>query len=207
MMQRELRQMVAARPRAAAANEDDDDTEAAVDPRLWVPKKLCREWKNKEGVRHFSMIITLSSGAVGANTNNIDCGVSDNGLRFTITERWTHLMENITEFYDSFPRAVDETMYEFNRRMFTFEDLVKELRLNNDAIVSTHHVMLPFPVDPTTLRTRFVGTEDGAKYCHVDLAEKARKVVDKVYNMQTSKNRSRPKEMNEYSNLTPNMMK
>ena len=98
-------------------------------------------------------------------------------------------------------------MYEFNRRMFAFEDLVKELRPDNDAIVSTHHVMLPFPVDPTTLRTRFVGTEDGAKYCHVDLAEKARKVVDKVYNMQTSKNRGRHKEMNEYSNLTPSMMK
>ncbi|CAB9497052.1 hypothetical protein SEMRO_13_G010070.1 [Seminavis robusta] len=179
---------------------DDDPT--MTDPLIWTPKKLTKQWKNGQGIRHYSIIIILSSGAVDHQTNNVECAVSDNGMRFSISERWPLVLESITEFYDSFPKAIDETTDEFNRRMYGFEDTIKEIKPSG-GLVSVHHVELPFQVDPTTLRVRFVGTEDGAKFCHVDLAEKAKKVVDKVHMMKISGrgNKERTKQMHDYSQL------
>jgi hypothetical protein len=46
---------------------------------------------------------------------------------------------------------------------------------------------LPFKVDPSVTRVRFLGTSDGCRFAHVDLSEKKKFEVEKVIMIDTKK--------------------
>jgi hypothetical protein len=152
----------------------------AIDDKLhqlaWEPKKIATEWKNKDGIRNLSLIIALTGGAANTDSNGVECKVTSDGTEFVISERWSSLMLQIDSFYEPLKdhRAHDESEDEFNRRKYAMEDQAQALmQQSGDAIVaSVFKMSLPFQVDPTSLRTRFLGTRDGNRFCHIDLTEK-----------------------------------
>jgi hypothetical protein len=84
-------------------------------------------------------------------------------------------MINIKAFYKSVDLADNETDDDFNRRRYSMEDQVKvmlDAAGSMDTLTSVYRMPLPFIVDPTSLRVRFMGTKDGGRFCHVDLTEK-----------------------------------
>ena len=52
---------------------------------------------------------------------------------------------------------------------------------------SVYRMSLPFRVDPTVKRVRFLGTEDGCRFAHVDLAERRKFEVEQVIMIDTKK--------------------
>ena len=59
-------------------------------------------------------------------------------------------------------------------------------------MTSIYRMTLPFKVDPSVTRIRFLGTSDGCRFAHVDLAEKKKFEVEKVIMIDTKKRLNLP---------------
>jgi hypothetical protein len=169
-----------------AASNDDDEAEEEEGPLVWVPKKLVTEWKNKDGIRCLTLIIQLTGGAATSDNDGVEVKVSNHGEEFAISEAWSPLMSQIDDFYTYFPKTADETDDEFNRRKYAMEDNVQSI-VAEGPMKSVYRMSLPFRVDPTVKRVRFLGTEDGCRFAHIDLAEKRKFEVEQVIMIDTKK--------------------
>ena len=172
----------------ALAIDGDDDEEDGDDPLVWIPKKLMTEWKTGDGVRCLTLIIQLTGGSAASDNNGVEIKVSNNGLQFVISEVWSPLMSRIADFYTYFPKPIDETNDEFTRRRFAMEDNVQGI-MGQASMTSIYRMTLPFKVDPSVTRIRFLGTSDGCRFAHVDLAEKKKFEVEQVIMIDTTKKR------------------
>jgi hypothetical protein len=175
-----------------AVSNDDDEAEEEEGPLVWIPKKLVSEWKNKDGIRCLTLIIQLTGGAANSDNDGVEVKVSNNGEEFAISETWSPLMSQIDDFYNYFPKAADETDDEFNRRKYAMEDNVQSIVAGGGAMNSVYRMSLPFRVDPTVKRVRFLGTNDGCRFAHVDLAERRKLEVEQVIMIDTMKNKQLP---------------
>jgi hypothetical protein len=173
----------------AAAVDDSDEEEQH--PLVWIPKKLVSEWKNKDGIRCLTLIFQLTGGAANSDNDGVEVKVSNNGEEFAISEVWSPLMSQIDDFYTYFTKSADETDDEFNRRKYAMEDNVQSI-LVEGPMTSIYRMTLPFKVDPSVTRIRFLGTSDGCRFAHVDLAEKKKFEVEKVIMIDTKKRLNLP---------------
>jgi hypothetical protein len=180
-------------------NDDDDDNE--IDPLLWCPKKLVTEWRNKDGIRCLTLIVQLTGGSADTSNDGVQVKVSNSGDEFVISEVWSDLMSEIDEFYNYFPKALDESADEFNRRKYAMEDKVQAIA-GDQTLKSIHRMKLPFSVDPTVMRVRFLGTSDGCRFAHIDLAEKKKISIEKVIMIDTNKKRLSSAEKRKYDSLS-----
>jgi hypothetical protein len=169
-----------------APTGDDDDINNVDDPLVWIPKKLVTEWKNKDGIRCLTLIIQLTGGVANSDNNGVEVKVSNNGEEFAISELWSPLMSEIEDFYSYFPKAADETEDEFNRRKYAMEDKVQSI-VGSGYMKSVYRMNLPFRVDPTVTRIRFLGTSDGSRFAHIDLAERKKFELERVIIIDTNK--------------------
>jgi hypothetical protein len=165
---------------------DDTSDEEEQHPLVWIPKKLVSEWKNKDGIRCLTLIIQLTGGAANNDNDGVEVKVSNNGEEFAISEVWSPLMSQIDDFYTYFPKAADETDDEFNRRKYAMEDNVQSI-VAEGPMKSVYRMSLPFRVDPTVKRVRFLGTNDGCRFAHVDLAERKKLEVEQVIMIDTNR--------------------
>jgi hypothetical protein len=113
------------------------------------------------------------------------------------------MMAAIDRFYNMFPKADDETDDEFNRWKYAMEDMVQTL-LAEGSLNSIYRMSLPFRVDPTVRHVRILGTTDGCRFAHVDLAEKKKIEVEQVIMMDKRKladNNNSSNKRASYSNL------
>jgi hypothetical protein len=165
--------------------EQEEEEDVVEDPLLWIPKKLVTEWKNKDGIKCVTLIIQLTGGSADSDNDGVQCKVSNSGDEFVISEVWSELMSQIDEFYHYFPKATDETEDEFNRRKYAMEDKVQSIS-DNQTMKSIHRMKLPFRVDPTVMRIRFLGTSDGCRFAHIDLAERKKVTIEKVIMINTN---------------------
>jgi hypothetical protein len=169
-----------------APTGDDDDSNNVDDPLVWIPKKLVTEWKNKDGIRCLTLIIQLTGGVAASDNNGVEVKVSNNGEEFAISELWSPLMSQIDDFYTYFPKANDESEDEFNRRKYAMEDKVQAI-VGTGSMKSVYRMTLPFRVDPTVRRIRFLGTSDGCRFAHIDLAERKKFEVEQVIMLDTQR--------------------
>jgi hypothetical protein len=165
---------------------DEDDSNNVDDPLIWIPKKLVTEWKNKDGIRCLTLIIQLTGGVATSDNNGVEVKVSNNGEEFAISELWSPLMSQIADFYSYFPKANDETDDEFNRRKYAMEDKVQSI-VAQGCMKSVYRMHLPFRVDPTVTRIRFLGTNDGSRFAHIDLAERKKFELEQVIIIDTNR--------------------
>ncbi|CAB9507357.1 hypothetical protein SEMRO_302_G112320.1 [Seminavis robusta] len=193
MMEKEKKPTVGP-PNDTMPPSDNEEEEAVEDycadhSLLWQPKKLVACWQNRHGVKHVSMIFHLTGGAADTDTNAVECGVTDNGMEFIISELWSETIEKIDEFYLLFPRHQDETEDEFKRRQYAMEDLIRPHCASGRRMRSTFKFTLPIKVDPKSMRVRYAGTNDGTRICHVDLAERLKKEVQQVVMLDRGRGR------------------
>jgi hypothetical protein len=89
-------------------------------------------------------------------------------------------------------KSADEIDDEFNRRKYAMEDNVQSI-LVEGPMTSIYRMTLPFKLDPSVTRIRFLGTtSDGCWFAHVDLAEKKEFEVEKVIMIDTKKRLNLP---------------
>ena len=86
----------------------------------------------------------------------------------------------IDDFFQLFPKATDETEDEFNHHKYAMEDKVHAMMVLQGTLNSIYQMSLPFRVDPTVRRVRILGTSDGCRFAHVDLAERKKIKVEEV---------------------------
>ena len=108
----------------------------------------------------------------------------------------------IDDFYKLFPKAIDETEDEFNHQKYAMEDKVHSM-VSKGTLNSIYRMVLPFRVDPTVRRVRILGTSDGCRFAHVDLAERKKIEVEEVIMMDRRKllPSSAEKNKHSYSNI------
>ena len=66
---------------------------------------------------------------------------------------------------------------------------------------SIHRIKLPFRVDPTVLKLRCLGTNDGGRFAHIDLAERKKLYVEKVIMIDTKRKETSSAEKRKYDTL------
>ena len=71
------------------------------------------------------------------------------------------------------------------------EDNVQGI-MGQGSMTSIYRMTLPFKVDPSVTRIRFLGTSDGCRFAHVDLAEKKKFEVEQVIMIDTKKKHNLP---------------
>ncbi|CAB9509924.1 hypothetical protein SEMRO_411_G137520.1 [Seminavis robusta] len=198
--------VVAARPPAVAQlpsiadNDDEDDVTEEDGPTTWKPKRMVKEWENKHGIRHVTIIVWLSSGATEAD---IETMVSANGKKLTISEKWHQDLLDIGEFYYLYQQHTKENLEDTNVRRHAMQQYVRSILDVRGDVISEFTMELPFPVDPSTLNVTFPSFESGALFCHVDLAEKRKKRVAQSFVMRKRHAKGKKKGDIEYNNLTP----
>jgi hypothetical protein len=100
---------------------------------------------------------------------------------------WGPLMSQIDDFYTYFPKAADETEDEFNRRKYEWRTRCRPLWLGIGSMKSVYRMTLPFRVDPTVRIIRFLGTSDGCRFAHIDLAERKKFEVEQAIMLDTQR--------------------
>jgi hypothetical protein len=186
---------------ASMADGGGDDEEES--PLIWIPKKLVSEWKNRDGIKCLTLIFQLTGGVADNDNNGVEVRVSNSGEEFVISEVWSPMMIDIGEFYDLFPKARHETDDDFNRRKISMEDTVGNLLENyGGTLTSIYRMPLPFRVDPTVQRVRIIGDEKGTRFAHVDLTERKKVEVEKVFMLGKKVTPSSGDKKREYSKLS-----
>ena len=163
--------------------DNDDDEEE--DPLAWVPKKIVSEWTNDDGIRCISIIIQLSGGATLADSNDAEVQVSSTGDELAVSEVWNPLMSDVRNWYLTFPKHKSESDENAMRKSIAMADR-SDVMAGGKPKRSTYRMALPFRVDPSVKRIRFLGTEDGQRYASVDLAERSMNEVEE-FKLFTSK--------------------
>jgi hypothetical protein len=155
-------------------NRDDvvDNDETEEDPLAWVPKKIVSEWTNDDGIRCISIIIQLSGGETLADSNDAEVQVSSTGDELAVSEVWNPLMADVRNFYLTFPKHKHESEENAMRKSIAMCD-TSDVMAGGKPKRSTYRMTLPFRVDPSVKRIRFLGTPDGQRYASVDLAERS----------------------------------
>jgi hypothetical protein len=144
---------------------------------VWVPKKIVSLWNDDDGIRCISIIIQLSGGSTLSDSNDVEVQVSNTGEELAISEVWCPLMADVRHFYTTFPKLRDETKENALRKRIAMSER-SDTMAGSKAKRSTYRMALPFHVDPSVKRIRFLGTEDGKRYATVDLAERSMNEVE-----------------------------
>ena len=126
----------------------DDEAEEEEDPLAWTPKKVLTEWTNEDGIKCISIIFQLSGGSVLADSNDVEVHVSKLGDELAITEVWCPLMDDVRNYYTTFPRLKSESEENALRRSIAMCNACDALA-GGKAKKSTLKMALPFRVDPT----------------------------------------------------------
>jgi hypothetical protein len=163
--------------------DNDDDEEE--DPLAWVPKKIVSEWTNDDGIRCISIIVQLSGGGTLANSNDAEVQVSSTGDELAVSEVWNPLMSDVRNWYLTFPKHKSESDENHMRKSIAMADR-SDVMAGGKPKRSTYRMALPFRVDPSVKRIRFLGTDDGQRYASVDLAERSMNEVEE-FTLFTSK--------------------
>jgi len=181
------------------ASSTTDTTGANQQHKLldWTPKKIVNEWENDDGVRNLSMILALTGGAADKSSSGVECKVTADGGQFVISEQWSSMVVDIADFYQPLlaHKPDDETTDEFIRRRFAMADQVRKMMKaggfnKGEPMVSVYRMALPFQVDPMSLRVQVCGAKDGSRFCHVDLTEKQKLVVQSVLMLDSGRGRN-----------------
>ena len=168
---------------------------SVTDSLKWEPKKIVKEWTNGDGVKNITLVIALTGGAAEKNSSGVECKVTTDGTVFAISEHWSALMLEMKTFYNKMALDNGETEDEFERRRFAMEDATTVMKKHakvGEPLKSVFKMTLPFPVDPTSLRVRIMGTTDGNRFCHIDLTEKQKYKVTPVVMMDAGRYRCKP---------------
>jgi hypothetical protein len=165
--------------KASEADDDDDAVENNDDddPLAWVPKKIVTEWTNDDGIKCISVIIQLSGGETLADSNDAEVQVSSTGDELAVSEVWNPLMSDVRNFYLTFPKHKHESDENAMRKSIAMCD-TSDVMAGGKPKRSTYRMTLPFRVDPSVKRIRFLGTPDGQRYASVDLAERSMNEVE-----------------------------
>jgi hypothetical protein len=165
----------------AKLNDHDEEE----DPLAWVPKKIVSEWTNDDGIRCISIIFQLSGGATISDSNDAEVQVSSTGDELAVSEVWNPLMADVRNWYLTFPKHKNESDENAMRKHIAMADTCDKMASAKQKR-STYRMILPFRVDPSVKRIRFLGTEDGQRYAAVDLAERSMSEVEE-FKLFTSK--------------------
>jgi hypothetical protein len=165
----------------AKLNDHDEEE----DPLAWVPKKIVSEWTNDDGIRCISIIFQLSGGATISDSNDAEVQVSSTGDELAVSEVWNPLMADVRNWYLTFPKHKNESDENAMRKHIAMADTCDKMTGAKQKR-STYRMTLPFRVDPSVKRIRFLGTEDGQRYAAVDLAERSMSEVEE-FKLFTSK--------------------
>jgi hypothetical protein len=168
---------VAARKMVKGTEDDNDDDDVEDDPLYWAPKKIVTQWQDDDNIRCISIIVQLSGGSTLTDSNDVDIAVSNNGEELAISEVWCPLMTDVRNFYTTFPKHHNETEENACRKRIAMANTCDTMS-RGKGIRSTYRMKLPFHVDPSVKRIRFLGTEDGKRYATVDLAERSMDEVE-----------------------------
>ena len=179
---------------------DDDDDDDDEDPLGWVPKKIVSEWTNDDGIKCISIIIQLSGGSTLTDSNDAEVQVSTGGDELAISEVWCPLMADVRHFYTTFPKHKGETEENAMRKSIAMCDR-SDVLAGGRAKRSTYRMALPFRVDPSVKRIRFLGTEDGQRYATVDLAERSMSEVETFALFTAKMNITNSDKKRKHSNL------
>lgn len=163
----------------------DKDDEEEEDPLAWVPKKIVSEWTNDDGIKCISIIFQLSGGGTLADSNDAEVQVSSTGDELAVSEVWNPLMSDARNWYLTFPKHKSENDENAMRKSIAMADR-SDVMAGGKPKRSTYRMALPFRVDPSVKRIRFLGTEDGQRYASVDLAERSMNEVE-TFTLFTSK--------------------
>lgn len=156
---------------------DDAEDDEEDDPLAWVPKKIVSEWINDDGIKCISIIIQLSGGSTLTDSNDAVVQVSSNGDVLAVTEVWNPMMADARNFFTTFPKHKSESEENAMRKSIAMCDR-SDIMAAGRTKRSTYKMALPFRVDPSVKRIRFLGTEDGQRYATVDLAERSMNEVE-----------------------------
>jgi len=182
----------------ADPDEDIGDDERSVntwviakeDMRAWAPHRLEGTWENDDGVRFVTIVIALTGGTMTDDDEGISVELINGGTELMIAEQWCKEMVSIDTFYRSFAKADDETQDEFTQRRFAMKKAYRLHMTANNGVpgpaqaIYTH--TLPFPVNPTSMKVSYHGSESGTRLCHIDLAER-RKITKRKVEMMSDK--------------------
>jgi hypothetical protein len=112
--------------------------------------------------------------------------VSNTGDELAVSEVWCPLMKDVRHFYTTFPKHRDETEENALRKRIAMSERSDTMSAGTRGKRSTYRMKLPFRVDPSVKRIRFLGTEDGKRYATVDLAERSMNEVE-TFSLFTTK--------------------
>ena len=115
----------------------------------------------------------LTGGVVQGDNTGVEVEVTEkDGNTITVAEALTSHQLDPETFYQAFPKDELEGDMEFLHRKFAMLGAVREMRTNQQTIISIYKMKTSFRVDPSQKRVVFLAAADGTKYVHIDLSEK-----------------------------------
>jgi hypothetical protein len=145
-------------------NGDEDDEDEEEDPLAWNPKKILTTWTNEDGIDCVSIIFQLSGGATLTDSNDVEVQVNTLGNELAVSEVWNPIMANARNFYQTFPKHDSESEENAMRKSIAMCDRTNTMAGDRQKR-SIYKMKLPFRVDPSVKRIRFLGTK-GPEVCY-----------------------------------------
>ncbi len=194
-------------------DEDDEEEEVVNDTEspptrgfnasLWIPKKLLATHSNTDGIRCIAAIFALTGGCAINNGEDIEVSVVDGGTTLALTEECTSVMTDMSEFYSGFPHNPrEQSSDDHNKMRFAMMDAARLANDQDGKRRDTHFERLPFKVDPTEMRVKFVGMKDGSRMVHVELAKRKKIQVHGIVMMDNKRKSTQKSPATKYSQHT-----
>lgn len=153
----------------------------------WTPHHVMTEWENSAGVRCISMIVNLSSGSAFESSENTHICLIENGNTVSLEEVWSDMTQDMDVFYSEFKKEEDEDEDDFAERRFAMRRTLRKLMFKHangeNRMVSVFNKQLPFKVEASEMRIKFIGDKVGGRCCHIDLVEQKLQEAKKVLMM------------------------
>jgi hypothetical protein len=103
------------------------------------------------------------------DSNDVEVQVNTLGNELAVSEVWNPIMASARNFYQTFPNHDSESEENAMRKSIAMCDRTNTMAGDRQKR-SIYKMKLPFSVDPSVKRIRFLGTKDGQRYATVDLA-------------------------------------
>lgn len=212
----------AGRASAGAGGEDpgDDDcftlnTQDMPKVHTFGPHRVVGYWTDLAGIDHVTVIWAVTAGNACDTTGTVQVDLDESGTGIVIHECWSEYMYDMNTFYSLFDEVNEEDKDAFYQRRFAMCAAVRKMQREkglepDDNMWSNFRIQLEKKMDPSTLETKFIATEDGHRVCHIDLASRKKEVAANVTVVSKRKRNTMvpnaPKKKQRFSRMTGGVM-